>query len=1180
MDFVHLHVHSDYSLLEGACELDRLVAEGKKYFKAMALTDHGNMYGAIEFYFSCIESGLKPIIGMDAFFTLGSRQERPSHLPVERLRNPPQLVLLAKSYQGYRSLCEMSSISFLEGFYYRPRVDFQTLETYCSDIICLTGGCRGLIYQLFVQEGEESAYNALRRLKDIFHHNLFAEFTRTQKPQEKKFEQWLKAVSVKLGIKGVATNDVHFVSREDFIKQDILYCIGNNLLYRDPHRSRLCNEEYFLKTPQEMKELFSDEPEWIAHSVLIAESINLSFKLKDDQGRPIYRLPRFPTPNGKSLAEHIRDEAFSGFEMRKREALDRGQSWNEEVDVIYRKRLEYELEVIDRMGFNGYFLIVSDFIRWAKSQSIPVGPGRGSGAGSLVAYCLNITDLDPIKHNLLFERFLNPERISMPDFDIDFCQNRRDEVIQYVTEKYSSESVAQIITYGKLQCKAAIKDVGRILGMSFAEVDRVTKLVPEKLGITIQEALTLEPRLTELMEESPEVRALITMAQKVEGMVRHAGIHAAGVIITDGRIRDYAPLARGAHGEIVVQFDMKHAEKIGLIKFDFLGLKTLTLIQYALEFIKTNHGKSIQAKDIPIDDPGIYELMSAGDTLGVFQFEGEGITDAIRKIKPTCFTDITAINGLYRPGPLAMIPVYARRKNGQEPVEYLFEDLKDILQETFGIIVYQEQVMAIASKIAGYSLGEADMLRRAMGKKIKEEMDRQRERFLKGAVARGYDEKKSVELFELMYKFADYGFNKSHAAAYCVIAAQTAWLKRYYPAEFYAGLLTTEISDTDKVVEYVKDAQKHGLVIRPPHVNESFYEFTPIGNEIYFGLGAIKGVGENVAKEILRVRESLPNKKFRSVLEFFENMDSKLLNKKTIESLIKAGALDHLGYSRGQLLTGFPKLTEWALARQKEKKSGQMSLFKLDSQNTFIELPDATNISRLEQLSLEKEVLGFYLSDHPLRGYDVFLKRWTSGEIREVLERQAQQKMQVVSSENKQRYHFKNPEGKRSFVRLGGVLHGLREVVTRKGTRMMFARLEDLSGSVSLVVFPDTYSRYKDLLRDDRTVIVGGFLDDDQGEMKLLVEDLTDLESSIQRIPQVWVMLDEIDENEWGSFFDEIKKRPGSVTCQFLLKTEGATVEIIPDSPVKIALSCEVIEDFRKKIGHLRFLRIPDHFVS
>jgi DNA polymerase-3 subunit alpha len=681
-----------------------------------------------------------------------------------------------------------------------------------------------------------------------------------------------------------------------------------------------------------------------------------------------------------------------------------------------------------------------------------------------------------------------------------------------------------------------------------------------------------------MIEDDPSVQTLIELAKKIEGLVRHAGIHAAGVIIASGRIRDLAPLTKGSNGEVVVQYDMKHAEKIGLIKFDFLGLKTLTHIHTTLKMIELNRGQKVTVADISLQDPGIYEIMSQGDTLGIFQFEGEGITDAIRKIRPSNFFDITAINALYRPGPMAMIPVFARRKHGEEPVEYIFDELKVVLEETFGIIVYQEQVMAIAALIAGYSLGEADMLRRAMGKKIKEEMDQHRIRFLNGAKERGFDEKKSEELFELMYKFADYGFNKSHAAAYCVIAAQTAWLKRYYPVEFYAGLLSTELSNTDKIVQYSKDAQKHGIVIEPPNINESEYHFTPRGDKIYFGLGAIKGVGEGVINDIVKVRKNLPDKKFKDLKQFFETVDPKVLNKKTLESLIKAGAFDVFGYSRARLMSGFPKLVEWASLKFKSKSIGQHSLFEMiDEDMDMISLPEVSEWTRTETLKQEKEVLGFYLSDHPLKGFENLIAAWVTCSLSELPKIYSEWESSPIHTQNKQKYDFRNRDGNKKKVFVAGLIREMRELVTKKGTRMAFAKLEDLTGDVSLVIFPDVYSISQTLLTSDKPILVTGFLESESDIMKIIVESLVLLEDVFSKTRKLKFFLHLLSEEQIESLHSILMNSPtGQVSCEFYFQDDEkqTLVEIVPENKIEVDFEPELIETLRAKMGSTRFLEL------
>lgn len=1177
MSFVHLHTHSEYSLLEAACRVKGIAKKAAEYnMPAAALTDNGNMFGAIEFYFACKDKNVKPIIGLDAYMAPGSRHEKkqdPNVRYSELALGPRRLVLLAQNINGYQNLCRLSSVGYQQGFYYKPRIDNEVLKEYNSDLICLTGGFRGELADTFLKEGPDAALKRLKELKELFGDRLYLEMCRTR-PEWDGINKFILEASKIIKAPVVATNDVHYLTADDQIAQEVLVCIGTNKTLSDETRFKLGAAEFYLKSPEKMQALFKDIPEAISNTLEIAERCDVKFKLKDDKGKAIYHLPSFPTSEGRTVAEEIAFCSKVGLERRFEEMkAHNGLEITPEKRKEYEDRLAFELGIIDRMGFNGYFLIVQDFINWAKNNDIPVGPGRGSGAGSLVAFSLRITDLDPLPNFLLFERFLNPERVSMPDFDIDFCQDRRQEVIQYVTQKYGSQSVSQIITYGKLQTRAALKDVGRVLGLTFAETDVVSKLIPDKLGITLTESLETEPQIKEMMELNPTIETLVGLALKVEGMVRHAGIHAAGVIIADGNLTDHAPMYRGADDENVVQYDMKHAEKIGLIKFDFLGLKTLTHINQALKIIEKNRGVHIREHNIDITDPKIYELLSRGDTAGVFQFEGEGITDATRKIKPSNFADITAITSLYRPGPMANIPDFTKRKHGESPVEYLLPDTKKVLEETYGIMVYQEQVMGIASIISGYSLGEADMLRRAMGKKIKEEMDQHRERFVKGAVERGHDQKKSEELFELMYKFADYGFNKSHAAAYSVITAQTAWIKHHYPAEFFAALLSTEVGDTDKVVKYVKDAQKRGLNVKSPHINFSDYLFTVKGDQIYFGLGGIKGVGQAAVEAIFEAREKSPDKQFATIEDFFNAVDLRRVNKKVIENMIKAGAFDNFGYHRAQLMTGYPQFLDRAVESQKDKEVGQVSLFEMSApEETKVTLPEVAHWTRVQSLSNEKEVLGFYLSDHPLKGFENFSKVWSTASVIDLPEY-----FNKVNAANKDKPPVKpkwgEPKNKTRVV-IAGLISEYKELITKKGTRMAFGRIEDLTGSVELVIFPDTYAKFGALLKEDKPLLVGGGLEVEEGNPKIIVDTFAQFDEVLRKTKKISLRLDKLQSEDFEKLSFLLDSKKGNTDVRLVMDIDGASVEVLPETPRQIQISDQFFEEIHQLFGRTDFIEV------
>ncbi len=1172
--FAHLHVHSQYSLLESTVRVKKLCERAQKFeMPAVALTDSGNLFGAAEFFFTAKDFGVKPIIGLDAYIAPKTRFVKGEDREAAQMPNR-RIVLLAQNIEGYKNLCKLSSIGYQEGFYYKPRLDWDAIKEYSDNLIALTGGSMGEPGYAFSRGGAEQALAKIREMKEIFNDRLYLEINRTGTPEWTDLVPFMQEASKITGVPLVAANNVHYLDQSDQIGQEVLICIGSNKTLHDESRYRLGSDQFYFKSSGEMRSLFKDIPEACDRTLEIADRCDVKFKIKDDAGKAIYHLPYFTADDGAEPKELIRKMADQGLIERFEEAAQAGTPVSDEKRPEYYKRMEYELGVIEKMGFTSYFLIVADFINWAKNHSIPVGPGRGSGAGSLVAFCLRITDLDPVPYALLFERFLNPERISMPDFDIDFCQERRQEVIQYVTERYGAENVSQIITYGKLQTRAAIKDVGRVLGMTFAEVDVITKLIPDKLGIGIQEAIDEEPRLREQIEQNPQIANLIELALKIEGLVRNAGIHAAGVVIGDAPLVTYAPLYRGADGERVVQYDMKWAEKIGLIKFDFLGLKTLTHIQNALNLVKQNRGRDLSSREIPIHDKGIYELMSKGDLLGVFQFEGDGITGAVKSIKPKGFEDITAINALYRPGPMDMIPEYTRKFHGEETVEYLFPELEPILKETYGIIIYQEQVMAISSRIASYTLGEADMLRRAMGKKIASEMEAQKVRFMKGAADNGFDVKKADELFELMAKFANYGFNKSHAAAYCVVSAQTAWLKRYYPVEFYAALLSTEMSNTDNIVRYVKDAQAHGIKVEPPHINHSEYKFNVKGDTMFFSLGAIKGVGEGAVDAIVQARKEAGGK-FDTLAQFFETVDIKKINKKVVECLIKAGAFEGFGYHQAQLMEGYERFFKRAENARRDREVGQASLFAMlgdsDSADSVerVVLDDAKPWPRAMKLQSEKEVLGFYLSDHPLAGLDKIYKIWVTTEIAGLKDQ---------------------PNDKR--VVIAGLITSLREIISKKGSRMAFGQLEDLSGNVELIVFPEAYAKGEMALKSDTPLLVGGNLKKENDSFKILVDRVAPLEEVLGKSKSMTMKIDASMTPKLGELQAIMARFPGKTGVELEMQieldlegeTEAAQAAAVPGlrktvtmqvaDPQGIMVTNAFFEDLHGLFGHTNFIEI------
>ncbi len=1157
-DFVHLHLHSQYSLLEACCRTTETLEKTKSFgMSALALTDNGNMFGAMEFHLAARKMQIKPILGFDAYLAPQDRFTKNYKRSADYKPNT-RLVLLAQNYKGYQNLCKLSTIGYQEGFYYKPRIDWDCLKEYGGHIIALTGGFSGDVFYHLRRYGEKSARERLVKLKDIFGDRLYIEINRVGSREWRESEPFLFELGQRESVPLVATNDVYYLNKEDRLAQQVLICIGTNKILQDKTIRQSDSEEHYLKSPDEMYELFKDCPELCQQSFEISRRCNVEFRFKDKSGKTIYHLPGFPTRNNASILEELKSLTQKGLKERFEEARKKGQEISEEEQKKYSSRLDYEIGVIDSMGFTGYFLIVQDFINWAKKNAIPVGPGRGSGAGSLVAYCLKITDIDPVRYKLIFERFLNPERISMPDFDIDFCQEKRPEVIKYVTEKYGKDSVSQIITYGKLQARAALRDVGRVLGMDYSEVDVIAKLIPDKLGITLKEAIETESRIREQMETNPQVSNMIEIALKVEGLVRHAGIHAAGVIIADGELVKHAPLYKGVDGENVIQYDMKHAEKIGLIKFDFLGLKTLTYIQYALDLIHENRGRRIQAHEIDINDPKIYNLMSQGDSAGIFQFEGDGITNALKKIKPTCFEDIMAINALYRPGPMDMIPEYTKRKHGQSKVEYIFPELEDILKETYGVIIYQEQVQLIASVIASYSLGEADILRRAMGKKIAKEMNQQRERFLEGAKKNGHDQKRCEKLFDLMAEFAKYGFNKSHSAAYCVIAAKTAWLKAHYPMEFYAAILSTEMNDTDKVVKYIKICRHQKINIHPPHINHSGYKFTVKGETLYYSLAACKGLGQAAVDAILEARNKTKNGKFDSLNHFFEVVDLRRVNKKGIESLIKAGALDDFGFHRCQLYEGFEKFVEGSESQRQDREVGQRSLFSMagdeEQKMARVSLHECEPWSRMIKLRYEKEVLGFFLSDHPLNGYEDLCRMWFRTSV----------------SSLEQRKH-------KEEVTLAGMVNRYREVVTKKGTHMAFLQFEDrMETTIEVIVFPEKYGKYESLIKQEEPLIISGTLENRDEVCKILADKIITLSDGIKNVKHITFRVNSEMEKKLDRLREKIDNNPGETQVTIELNLDSLNKKVIYDvsDPKGICLSNDLLEALHRDFGTMEFIDI------
>src|SRR5271156_398348 len=966
--FVHLHLHTDYSLLDGACDVEKLCHRVKEMgMPAVAMTDHGNIFGAVHFVNAANHAGVKPIVGCELYIC-----KKDDH-NIER--TPPDgdtynhLLVLAENEEGYRNLVKITSEASLHGFYYKPRVSKKFLADHSKGLIGLSGCLKGEVAERLTEGNYEAARAAAGTYTDIFgKENFFLEIQDQGLAMEHRIHPGLFQLEKDLGLPLVATNDSHYLCEEDAHAQDVMVCIQTGKSIQDTNRMKFQGTGFYVKSHDEMFQVFKDAPDVLSRTLTIAERCNLRLEKVSNP------FPHFDVPAGYTLDSYFEHVAREGFARRAevlRSLQEQGRIKHSLAD--YEQRLARELAIIQQMQFSGYFLIVWDFVRYAREHNIPVGPGRGSAAGSLVSYSLGITDLDPLQQELLFERFLNPERISMPDIDMDFCMNRRGEVIDYVTRKYGRDNVAQIITFGTMAAKAAIKDVGRAMDIPYADVDRIAKMVPTQLNITLDQAIEDSPQLREAMEKDGQIRELMATARKLEGMVRNSGVHAAGVVISPKPLTDLVPLHRTKNDEIVTAFDMVAIEKMGLLKMDFLGLTTLTILTDALKLIEQTRGTKITLEQIPLEDHETYEkVFYKGLTSGVFQFESHGMRDVLRKYQPNSIEDLTALNALYRPGPIqgGMIDDFIDRKHGRKKVEYELPELQEILEETLGVIVYQEQVMQIANRLAGYSLGEADLLRRAMGKKIAEEMAAQRERFVTGAVQRGFPPKKIEKIFDLMAQFAGYGFNKSHSAAYALLAYHTAYLKTHYPVEFMAALLTSVTGSTDDVVKYINECREMGIAVEAPDINVSDANFTPHGEAIRFGLAAVKNVGGNAIESIVVARKKLG--RFKSIYEFCENVDLRLLNKRVLESLIKSGAMDSLG-RRAQLMTVLDRAMDRAQKAQRDAESGQHGLFGVfeqeESEANNDKLPNIPDWDEQVRLAAEKEIVGFFITGHPLEKY-------------------------------------------------------------------------------------------------------------------------------------------------------------------------------------------------------------------
>ncbi len=1079
--FVHLHLHSDYSLLDGACDVEKLVDRVHELgMPAVAMTDHGNIFGAVHFVNAAHKVGIKPIVGCELYIC-----KKDDHVIT---RTPPDgdtynhLLVLAENEEGYRNLVKITSEASLHGFYYKPRVSKNFLAEHAKGLIGLSGCLKGEVAERLTEGNYDGARSAAGFYRDLFgKENFFLEIQDQGLDMEHRIRSGLFQLEKDLGLPMVATNDSHYLCEDDAHAQDVMLCIQTGKSIQETNRMKFEGTQFYVKNGDEMLRVFKDAPQVLARTLDIAERCNLRLEKVPSP------FPHFDVPDGFTLDryfEHITRQGFARRMESLRNSAANGRLKHSLAD--YEQRLAREIGIIQQMKFSGYFLIVWDFIRYARERGIPVGPGRGSAAGAVVAYSLGITDIDPLQHELLFERFLNPERISMPDIDIDFCMNRRGEVIEYVTHKYGRENVAQIITFGTMAAKAAIKDVGRAMDMPYSDVDRIAKMVPTTLNIKLDDALKESVALQEAYQKDPQVRQLLDTARKLEGLVRNSGVHAAGVVISPRPLIELVPLHKTKNDEIVTAFDMVAIEKMGLLKMDFLGLTTLTILDDTLKLI-AQKGTNLKLEDIPLEDEETYQkVFHRGLTSGVFQFESSGMRDVLRRYQPNSIEHLTALNALYRPGPMAMIDDFIERKHGRRKIEYEVAELKEILEETLGVFVYQEQVMQAANKLAGYSLGEADLLRRAMGKKKPEEMAAQRERFVQGATQRGFPPKKIEKIFDLMAQFAGYGFNKSHSAAYALLAYHTAYLKTHHPLDFMAALLTSVTGSTDDVVKYINECREMGIAVEPPDINVSDANFTPHGQAIRFGLAAVKNVGGNAIESIVAARKKL-GRNFKSFYEFCEEVDLRLLNKRVLESLIKSGAMDGFG-RRAQLMQALDSAMEQAQKAQRDAESGQHGLFGVFADETAEQandaLPNVPDWDEHTRLTAEKEILGFFITGHPMEKYKEKLADLNALSTEEI----AAMKKSTNKDEN---------------ITTAGLISGLRVAKSRRGELWAQAALEDMFGKVELLVFPEAYRKLAEKVKLEVPVLIrGGVRIEEGANPKVTANEIIPLDEARVPLPK------------------------------------------------------------------------------
>lgn len=1116
MSFTHLHVHTEFSLLDGSCKIKEIVARAKELgMDSLAITDHGVMYGVIDFYKAAKEVGIKPIIGCEVYVAPGSRFNKEAGQSEDKYHH---LVLLAENNKGYANLMKIVSKGFIDGFYYKPRVDYEVLEQYHEGIIalsaCLAGEVQKYLARGFYEEGKKAAL----KYQDIFGKgNYYLELQDHGIPEQKMVNSSLLRMSKELDIELVATNDVHYINAEDSVAHDILLCIQTGKKVSDEDRMRYEGGQFYLKSEDEMRKLFPYALQALENTHKIAQRCNVEIEFG------VTKLPRYDVPDGYTSWEYLNHLCTKGLNEK-----------YPDDDGTLRERLDYELGIINKMGYVDYFLIVWDFINYAKSNDIMVGPGRGSAAGSIVSYCLGITDIDPIKYDLLFERFLNPERVSMPDIDVDFCYERRQEVIDYVVRKYGKDRVVQIVTFGTLAARNVIRDVGRVLDLPYATVDEVAKMIPKDIGITIQKALDQSEDFRKLYNSNEEVKNLINMAKRLEGLPRHTSMHAAGVVISQKSVDEYVPLSRASDGSVTTQYIMTTLEELGLLKMDFLGLRTLTVIQNAVKYAEKSTGKKIDINKIDYNDKNVLDYIGTGKTDGIFQLESSGMKNFMKELKPQSLEDIIAGISLYRPGPMDFIPKYLDGKNNPENITYDCPQLEKILKPTYGCIVYQEQVMQIVRELAGYTLGRSDLVRRAMSKKKQSVMEKEKKNFVygnpeenvKGCIANGIDEQIAIKIYNDMMDFAKYAFNKSHAAAYAVVSYQTAFLKYYYPVEYMAALMTSVIENSTKVSEYIVTSRSMGIKLLPPDINEGESGFSVKNNSIVYGLSAIKSIGKSVIDTIVEEREL--NGKYTSLKNFIERLSGKEVNKRTVENFIKAGAFDSLDGNRRQLMTVYSRIIDSVNEEKKKSITGQMSLFDLvsdeDKADYEIRMPDLEEYSKEEKLAFEKEVLGVYVSGHPLEQYEDKWRKNVKSFTKDFI---TDEEGNTIAKDN-------------TVTIVGGMIDTITLKTTRNGKTMAFITLEDLYGVMEILIFPNVLERYRYMLKENEKIFVKGKVsigDDEQG--KLICDQII----SFDKVPrELWIQFK--DKNEYmlkeNELLEFIRNSDGNDTLIIYCKAEKA----------------------------------------